>query len=53
MRSRNGDFRLFTYLNYFGKYGCYNLVSEQGSVPALTWDGDLLGRGFDSVLDDF
>ncbi|KAF2554788.1 hypothetical protein F2Q68_00015175 [Brassica cretica] len=34
---------------YFGKYGCYNLVSERGSVPALTRDGDLLGRGFDSV----
>ena len=42
----NGDFGLYIYLFYFGKYGCYNLVSERGSVPALTRDGDLWGLGF-------
>ncbi|KAF2586790.1 hypothetical protein F2Q70_00035855 [Brassica cretica] len=36
-----------------GGDGCYNLVSERGSVPALTRDGDLLGRGFDSVCISF
>ncbi|KAF3540386.1 hypothetical protein F2Q69_00022618 [Brassica cretica] len=29
-----------------GGDGCYNLVSERGSVPALTWDGDLWDLDF-------
>ena len=39
----------FIYLSYFGKYGCYNLVSERGSVPAPIRDGDL----GDSDFSDF
>ncbi|KAG5414760.1 hypothetical protein IGI04_002327 [Brassica rapa subsp. trilocularis] len=29
-----------------GGDGCYNLVSERGSVPAPTWDGDLWDSDF-------
>ena len=36
-------------LFYFGEYMYYNLVSERGSVPAPTRDGDL----WDFVLIDF
>ena len=49
MRNNKWRFQDYYLYFYFREYECYNLISERGSVPALTRDGDL----WDSILNWF